>query len=162
MKPIHRIATFLTAALLSVGCGPEARAQDELDGILRHYETARAALANDQGAPVPAAAREIATLAGRATATGATQRDLRALREAAQRLASTSPSDLPALRRAFGEVSRRVVAIVRRTPALARRLHLFHCPMAEGYGEWVQPTEEIQNPYMGQRMLACGTPRGWE
>ena len=153
--------TSLIAALLLTNCAP-AQAQSELDAIARHYETARAALANDQGAPVPAAARQIAELAGSAEATGASARDLRGLRDSARRLASASPSDLAALRRAFAEVSRHFVAIVKRTPALARRLHLFHCPMAEGYGEWVQPTEEIQNPYMGQRMAMCGTARSWE
>lgn len=28
--------------------------------------------------------------------------------------------------------------------------------MADGYGRWIQSMRETQNPYMGQRMLACG------
>lgn len=161
----NRVAATLFTILALLGCTPGARAQQDLEAALRpileHYETARAALANDQGAPVPGAARRIAELAARVQTTSASARDLEALRDAARRLARTSPSDLAALRRGFGEVSRPLIALLQRTPAAARGLHLFHCPMAEGYGEWVQPTGEIQNPYMGQRMAMCGTARDW-
>jgi threonine/homoserine/homoserine lactone efflux protein len=35
--------------------------------------------------------------------------------------------------------------------------HVFECPMAKGYKRWVQPTDELENPYMGQEMLTCGS-----
>ncbi len=38
----------------------------------------------------------------------------------------------------------------------------FHCPMGpvEGGSEWLQPNPEMANPYMGTRMLRCGTQMG--
>ena len=37
----------------------------------------------------------------------------------------------------------------------------FFCPMAEGFPKWFQGHHEIENPYMGQQMLACGTASDW-
>jgi hypothetical protein len=34
--------------------------------------------------------------------------------------------------------------------------------MAQGYQKWVQRTETIENPYMGQSMLACGSKATWD
>ena len=38
-------------------------------------------------------------------------------------------------------------------------LTLFRCPMADDFGFdlWIQESNEIANPYMGQMMLECGT-----
>ena len=72
-------------------------------------------------------------------------------------LAAAPATDLPRLRREFGDVSRHVVALLTAEASLARGLHVFECPMAEGYGRWVQPSADISNPYMGTRMPACGT-----
>jgi membrane fusion protein, copper/silver efflux system len=33
--------------------------------------------------------------------------------------------------------------------------------MAEGFEKWVQTSEEISNPFMGKRMLACGSASTW-
>jgi Cu(I)/Ag(I) efflux system membrane fusion protein len=33
--------------------------------------------------------------------------------------------------------------------------------MVEGFSKWFQMTEQIENPYMGQRMLACGSESDW-
>ncbi len=146
--------------------GSPVRAQsvdEDLRTVLAEYERVRDALANDRGGPVQRAATRMATAAGRAAtnASGDLQSKLRLLVSKSRALASTDASDMRALRRAFGRVSEPLVAIVRGSARLRRGLHLFHCPMAEGYGEWIQPTEEIANPYMGARMLQCGAGRDW-
>ncbi|TNF37440.1 MAG: DUF3347 domain-containing protein [Deltaproteobacteria bacterium] len=66
--------------------------------------------------------------------------------------------DLEAARLAFGEASRAYITRLSKDPALAKGKHAFRCPMAKGYKKWVQLTPELENPYMGQRMLDCGGP----
>lgn len=134
-----------------------------IETILVDYEVIRDALANDRGAPIAAAARRIRVRAGEASgeATGSTRSQLRALASKARALASVDATDMRELRRAFGRISQPLVTLVRSTPRLRRGRHLFDCPMADGYGEWIQNGEQIENPYMGQRMLTCGAGREW-
>lgn len=150
-------------AVLSLGSSVSAQPDDDVHAVLAAYERVRAALANDRGGPVERAATRMATAATRAMAntTGAMQSKLRLVVARSRALASIDASDMRALRRAFGRVSEPLVAIVRASTRLRRDLHLFYCPMAEGYGEWIQPTDDIANPYMGQRMLQCGGGRDW-
>jgi len=68
---------------------------------------------------------------------------------------SVEASDLAALRRSFGELSRPLVALLGELSELTGYF-VFECPMAAGYKRWIQPTDAIQNPYMGSRMLRCG------
>ncbi|MCA9644648.1 MAG: DUF3347 domain-containing protein, partial [Myxococcales bacterium] len=60
-------------------------------------------------------------------------------------------------RKAFGALSKQLVAVVATDERLAKGEHVFKCPMADGYAHWMQPTEQLSNPYMGQRMLTCGS-----
>ena len=176
--PIHlcAIAAFALAlsacsAEASAGNQPNAAATGEsppatltadtrrhITSALAAYERVRAALVADRG-DVAAAAREIA--AGAREARGGAPPALRAhldglVTEAGQ-LAGAPATDLPRLRREFGDVSRHVVALLTADESLARGVHVFECPMAEGYGRWVQPSADISNPYMGTRMPACGS-----
>jgi len=75
---------------------------------------------------------------------------------AAGLLGQADSSDLPAVRRAFGGLSQPLVALLGDDPSLANGRHVFECPMAEGYGRWVQPSAELSNPYMGSAMPTCG------
>lgn len=142
--------------LCVVGLPTFAQADDVDDArrVLSSYETIRVALAADNGAGVAVPARRIAQI-GRASQNA----HLRRAARAGSTLATVSATDLPALRRAFGELSRPLVALLSATPALTG-YHLFECPMADGYKRWIQRTEQIENPYMGSRMLACGAPVG--
>src|SRR5690606_34551525 len=54
-------------------------------------------------------------------------------------------------------LSRHLVNLVAADPRLREGLHAFECPMVEGDGVWLQPSPELQNPYMGPRMLVCGS-----
>jgi Cu(I)/Ag(I) efflux system membrane fusion protein len=79
------------------------------------------------------------------------------LATAAGELAKTDAGDMPAVRLAFGGVSEKLIAVLEAEPAYAKDLHTFECPMAKGYKLWVQPDPKLENPYMGQKMLSCGT-----
>jgi membrane fusion protein, copper/silver efflux system len=55
-----------------------------------------------------------------------------------------------------------VVTLLATDKALAKGLRVFECPMVQGYRKWVQPSDEMANPYMGKKMLACGGESTWQ
>jgi hypothetical protein len=107
--------------------------------------------ARSQASPLSAAASQAAGAAGAARAT------FEALARAAGELGAAT--DLAGARRAFGELSKRTVQLLSHQPALRHGRHLFLCPMAPGYKKWLQASETLENPYMGQRMPHCGMER---
>ena len=76
-------------------------------------------------------------------------------------LRQASKEDMEGARQLFGDLSRPVVDVLRSEPQLSQGLYLFECPMAQDYPFWVQQKKGIENPYMGSKMLACGTPVTW-
>jgi len=157
-------ATSLLSLLCAFGRPAPAQAQPReglsapFAELLGAYESIRAELVRDRAEGIPASARRMAAAARRAAAAASELESghLRSLATAAERLAAISTTDFDALRRGFGEVSRPLVALLGASPALARGLHVFECPMASGYRKWVQRSEGISNPYMGTRMPRCG------
>lgn len=138
---------------------PAARSTDQ---VLATYERARALLAGDQTSGLAEAAGELerAATAAAAAASPEAAAHHTALASAAKDLGTAA--DLDAARLAFGEVSRHVVALLVADKTLAEGKHIFECPMAKGYQKWVQPTAKLENPYMGQRMLSCGSASTWQ
>lgn len=126
------------------------RKSSDLSDLLSAYEQARALLAGDKLDGLAATARRLAGAARKAS--------LAEIARAA--LPLEKARDLAAARKAFGKLSRSVVALVQADPALKKRLHVFECPMVSaGENQWVQRSAKIENPYMGQRMPACGTKK---
>ena len=132
--------------------------------LFAHYESLRSLLANDRGKGVRASAQAAQSIAGKLgkSATGAAATRLSAVAAAAKKLAAIVESDLPALRLGFGDLSRALIDLVQADlaqadPTLAGTLHLFECPMAKGFKRWLQPQAVLENPYMGQAMLSCGS-----
>ena len=131
--------------------------------VLAAYEQVRAHLAADRGAEATAAAGTLRTAATAAASAApeAMRAHLGAIASAATALGAASADDLGGLRNAFGSVSRPLVALLVDNPELREGRHLFRCPMAQGYPRWIQPSEEISNPYMGTEMLRCGAAAEW-
>lgn len=138
-------------------------AAKNLNELLAAYERNRVLLADDLLEQVPEAAASLHRLARDAAGQlpANVQPHVQAIASAAEALAATAASDAGALRRAFGEVSRPVVGLLTAEPKLAEGRHLFECPMADGFQKWVQTNDKISNPYMGKRMLACGSAVAW-
>ena len=126
--------------------------------VMTPYEECRALLADDK-AEIADCAKAIASAATELhpKAPEAAKAHLTAIATAAEALAGVPADDMDALRLAFGDTSKPVVALLRASPESAKSYHLFECPMAKGYQRWVQPDAKLANPYMGARMLACGT-----
>ncbi len=146
---------LLTAPLASAQPSPQTRAG--VDGVLTSYEQIRVALAQDDASSVAAAARRLQRQASSlANAGGPVGTRMGEAARAAHHLAQADASDLSAVRQAFGALSRPLVSLLDEVPQLRTRRHVFECPMAGGYGRWIQPTSDLSNPYMGQRMATCG------
>lgn len=155
---------LLCASLLLAACGGEEAAPASAPSwtvsvapVLAGYESLREALAADR-LSIAAEANALASAAdGAATQVPAdASPQLTALADAARALAAVDASDGDAVRTAFGEVSRHLAALLNRHAALRTGLHIFECPMAQGFQRWIQPSAEMANPYMGTRMLQCG------
>ncbi|MEM7349251.1 MAG: hypothetical protein AAF657_00500 [Acidobacteriota bacterium] len=129
------------------------------------YENVRQDLAADRLSVLPASASALAgslrlvledqedSLAGKAPSV---------ILEAALTAESLAGSgDLPAARQAFGEVSRLLMVLADGDPRLVEGWHVFACPMVKSYAKWMQPTAELENPYMGPAMPKCGFASDW-
>jgi len=126
------------------------------------YEAVREALADDRS-DVTAESQALADAARRGTA-GAPEplrHPLEDLSGAADRLARVESGDLDAAREAFGELSRTLIALLSKDPSLQEGRYVYECPMVDGYKKWVQVSEGTSNPYMGSKMLECGTEAGF-
>lgn len=142
---------------MSEGTPLTNEAPSSATAVLASYEGVRAALAADDMSNVPASARELEASARAAATTG---QHYAAIADGANKLASAG--DLTAARAAFGEISEHLVALLASDKSLAQGQHVFECPMVSGYNKWVQPSENLENPYMGKRMLTCGGASSWE
>jgi membrane fusion protein, copper/silver efflux system len=139
-------------------------ALDALRHALDATERARAELAADRLDGVAGFAREAAQAirAARAAAADvppAITDSLDRASAAAAQLADTTA--LPAARLAFGELSRFLVALAAADPRLQAGWHVFRCSMSDGFEKWLQRSPALENPYMGQAMLACGSSSTW-
>lgn len=148
-RPAERDTPASTAPVTPLASGPTA----QVDALLDAYEHARLILAADELDGLPNVAMQIEKAAKAALGLGAKARsNLQATDDAA--MALVSAVDLASARKAFGEVSRHVVALVAADPALTSRLRVFECPTVDGYNRWVQPEGPTANPYMGGS--SCG------
>lgn len=131
--------------------------------VLRAYEQVRAQLARDELKSAQKTAVTLQRAAGASSqeAAASARAHVDAIALSAGRMHKLAGPTPDALRRAFGEVSRSVVALLVARPRLRRGRHVFECPMAQGYKKWVQLKSAIENPYMGKRMLACGSASRW-
>lgn len=139
------------------GFTPEAA--QHLRAALSQYDAARSLLVQDRLEGLPGAAERIAqslTAARAASAAPPPQVTLlgRGVEEARALGAATT---LENARARFAELSRTLLEAAASTSALQAEVHAFQCPMAEGFDKWLQLSPKLENPYMGQRMVACGT-----
>lgn len=124
--------------------------------VFSSYERIRKALANDQLPMVEKLAAKLSIegdvlLKNKKEKNGAL---IRKIKKTSGTLAKVKEE--VSVRQAFGSVSEAVVALYKISGTSS--LDFYHCPMAKGYGYWLQTkNEEINNPYMGTKMSRCGT-----
>lgn len=65
--------------------------------------------------------------------------------------------DVAQARTLFSVVSSDVTALAAADPRLQQGWQVFECPMVTGFNKWLQRGDALENPYMGKKMLTCGT-----
>ncbi|WP_174259197.1 efflux RND transporter periplasmic adaptor subunit [Myxococcus xanthus] len=128
------------------------------------YEGARALLAQDAVEGLAARAGELkAALQQAAEATQGDGTPLKAWLQQGADGAShlAAAKDAEAARQHFARVSEALIALAFADPRLQEDWHVFECPMVDGVNQWLQREPKLENPYMGRRMLACGTTSEW-
>lgn len=140
-----------------------AATQDGLRQALDAYEVLRSELAADRQ-PTAQNAAELAELLHQVNGTvdGSSEAAtaLAAAVDAAEAVASAT--ELSAARLQFGELSRALFELGSADSGWAEGWHVFTCPMvSKGYGKWLQPTDQLANPYFGSSMLQCGVASSW-
>ncbi len=167
-------STGLTAKGGREGTGPAAGATTALPrqdfppavlepvrSALQAYEEARQALARDEPAAVGApAARAAAALRLAESAGGQLDGPIRELLAEGARIADSlgAARDLAGARSSFGELSRILLLLANGDPRIAEGWHVFECPMTDTFRKWIQPSPDLENPYMGRAMPTCGSP----
>lgn len=155
----HDHAAMAAMPAADTGYHFEEAARLRLREAFAAYEAIRAQLAHDsiEGiAEYAHAVQQAVSEAGKG-AVGAPPEVTKPLAQAAEEAeALAAAKDLKTARQPFGELSRQLVTLIERDPDLAQGLFLFKCPMAEGFAKWVQPSQQIENPYMGRSMSQCG------
>lgn len=163
------ISVAIAATALLAACDREsadkepnvqsATSNEASRSALVQYEAVRASLAKDDigSATTRAKSLESQARAAAATATGTSKQQWTELAKAAAHLSTLPQQDADEVRKAFGTVSQSLIALLAGDPKLAEGLFVFECPMAQGYKKWVQPAPKIENPYMGSKMLECGS-----
>ena len=130
-------------------------ASAQVDALVQPYLKLRQWLAADTYEGVPEQWAEMREAAQPLIESGRAQVEAQA-RAIAER-AAAAPDNLQEARQALQGISAALIELVRVTPpsdAVAETLYVAYCPMAEA--SWLQATQELANPYMGQKMLTCG------
>jgi hypothetical protein len=70
----------------------------------------------------------------------------------------TSAGDIEVKREHFSHISEAMYCALKSFGGIDQEVHVAFCPMAaDGHGAyWLADKAEIENPYMGQKMAACG------
>lgn len=144
----------------AVTLSPEA--VQALTPLFEHNDRIHAALAGDRGDGVGEAGVAIAevALASRRLVTDHAALALLADVETRGRALGRA-GDIDAMRLAYGELSKPLVALASAAPELRGGRHVFLCPMARGYQKWLQAEPSLKNPYFGAKMLTCGEASDW-
>ena len=164
MNKTIRTMIISASLVLAMGCDESGDSNEgqaaskaapaSLAPALDAYETIRIALAGDD--------LDAATAGATALGDAAKAASLDALTSAAEGLGAAPAGDADAVRKAFGSASQALIDALAKDPELRKTLHVFECPMAQGYGKWVQRGEKLENPYMGKSMPNCGSASKWE
>jgi len=154
-----KTAAMIVMAAALIGCGkseagPGARSEGPapktatpaVAPLVAAYDEVREALASDDLATAQAKARSLAK--GPAEGQPAMAAALGKL---------SAMADIEDARQAFGDLSKALLEAMKAEPKLAENAIAYRCPMAQGYQKWVQAGPPMRNPYMGKKMLECGS-----
>jgi hypothetical protein len=125
---------------------------DKLNAVYQHYIHLTNALTKADMAEAKVAANAI-----EAGSKGLTEGN--ALATTASKISSAS--SVEAQREAYETMSNDMMKMVKKAGLSEGKVYVQYCPMAFNNkgASWLSATEEIKNPYMGEKMLSCGENR---
>ena len=151
-----------TTATTTTTTPPAVVPAGPLGVVLTEFERLHQDLARDSAANLAAIVGRLTPASDALTAAGHPQAaaiaaGVTALSAALPAAGAGVTADLKVVRVAFGQLSRGVVGAIAADPTLQVGRFLYQCPMAKGYQRWVELKPRMENPYMGSRMLECGS-----
>lgn len=179
MRTIVVVAALTAALSSSIACTAEAKHDaaatpatpatpavaatvpaGPLGSLLTEAEVLRQTLADDRTDTLAASAAKLdaeANALAAAPTKVAGSEGLAASTKALLEATSQPTIEFKDVRLAYGEFQKQLVGIIAADASLQPGRYLFECPMARGYQRWVQVSPKMSNPYMGKRMLECGS-----
>lgn len=130
--------------------------QQHVDSVARSYLLVQGLLAGDKLEGVGAEFKKIRDAAAALSESG--EGEVAAQAKTVTKHADVRPKDLKEARTAFKPLSAAVIGLVKVVPPsanVAPELYEATCGMAKA--NWLQSSKELANPYMGQKMLKCGS-----
>ncbi|WP_057936104.1 DUF3347 domain-containing protein [Algoriphagus resistens] len=123
--------------------------EESMTQIFSAYLALKDALVQTDGEKVSAEAKKLETLL--------TEAKYNSIREDAKKIAEST--DPKVQRQSFISLSDQMITLAKNSELVAGNLFLQHCPMANGNkgANWIILSEEINNPYFGDKMLKCGS-----
>lgn len=144
------------AALLADQQGQVPAVRQHADTVAKSYLAVQKLLAQDKLQGVTGELKKIHEAANALAEAGKGEAATQA--KTVAKHADVQPKNLKEARAAFKPLSSSVIGLVNVVPPsadVAPALYEASCPMAKA--NWLQGTKEINNPYMGQEMLDCGS-----
>lgn len=134
----------------------------ELTVLLREYMDVKEALVEDEFERVKDEAKDLLELYESLQESVVTEQQLsdqqlQELRKVSSQLAQAQ--NIEQQRQYFATLSNQLYQLVQQENITNKTLYWQHCPMAMNNkgANWLSFDEEIQNPYMGQKMPKCGS-----
>lgn len=117
--------------------------------IFSAYFALKDALVQTDGEKVSVEAKKLEALL--------TEAKYNSIREDVQKIAESTDPKIQ--RESFISLSDQMITLAKNSELVAGNLFLQHCPMANGNkgANWISLSEEINNPYFGDKMLKCGS-----
>jgi hypothetical protein len=141
-----------TAAMESISAASVSFSNQETTAIINSYLDLKDQLVATDGEKASAAAKSLlSVLENSETQTK------ESMKTAVQRIAnSTDPEEQ---RIAFDLVSQQILIVAKSEVLTEGKLYKQYCPMAKNNtgAFWLSSSEEIRNPYFGDKMLKCGS-----
>ena len=137
-------------------------AANQFDRAYEAYFTIQKTLAADQSPP-PVAVNTLDDALAQLVTMADVPDEAQSLLQLAKRSLGRMSGSLEESRQAFRPLSHallRTATLVRGEKTAQKLVHLY-CPMVPGGGgDWMQPDDEVVNPYWGSEMLSCGEAVG--
>ena len=129
--------------------------REQVDALVTAYLDLRQSLANDQFEDVHA---KIAAIGQQAKPlTESENAEIQQLAQSLVEVSTAKPEDIEGAREAYKAISEPTIKLVKLVPptnGVAEMFYVGYCPMVKA--SWLQTSEELANPYMGEKMLRCG------